>query len=382
MRLDIGCGTAPVPGFQSWDRRDGREAYPLAVADGACDEIRASHVLEHFSHRQIAEVLADWARALKPGGLLRIAVPDFETISRAYLAGHQVPVEDYVMGSHTDANDHHGALFDFETLYDLLTNAGLVGITRWQSEQPDCAALPISLNLQAWKPLPIGKVAAVMSMPRLGFSDNFFTAYQGLQPLGIQLTKTTGAFWGQCLERAIEEICAKHQPDWILTLDYDTVFHRQDVMALYSALHRHPEVDALAPIQMGRKNGMPLFTIAGPDGHGIPNIEREALADEVVPVTTAHFGLTFLKASKLLELPHPWYWSKPDADGRWGDGRQDDDIYFWRHWAAAGNSVCLAPRVPVGHLELMVMWPDRSLAATYQHPSEWSEKGKPENVWR
>ena len=68
------------------------------------------------------------------------------------------------------------------------------------------------------------KVAAVMSTPRLGFTDNFFCVSSALAPHGISPIKVTGAFWGQCLQRAMEQVVDTH--DVILTIDYDTVFFR------------------------------------------------------------------------------------------------------------------------------------------------------------
>lgn len=74
------------------------------------------------------------------------------------------------------------------------------------------------------------RVEAVMSMPRLGFNDNWFGWAQALMPLGIRPTKMTGAFWGQCLQRVCEQFVDSCEA--ILTIDYDTFFTRQDVEQL------------------------------------------------------------------------------------------------------------------------------------------------------
>ena len=71
------------------------------------------------------------------------------------------------------------------------------------------------------------RVEAVMSVPRLGFMDNFFTWGQALLPLGIRPTKVTGAFWGQCLQRVIEQFV--DDCEYVLTIDYDTFFTQRDV---------------------------------------------------------------------------------------------------------------------------------------------------------
>ena len=51
----------PKAGFD-FDLIDAHYYYP----DGVADEIRASHVLEHFSHTITLDVLREWARVLKP----------------------------------------------------------------------------------------------------------------------------------------------------------------------------------------------------------------------------------------------------------------------------------------------------------------------------
>lgn len=53
--------------------------------DNEFDVVYHSHVLEHFSKREGAAFLAECFRVLKPGGIIRIAVPDLEGIAREYL---------------------------------------------------------------------------------------------------------------------------------------------------------------------------------------------------------------------------------------------------------------------------------------------------------
>ena len=224
-------------------------------------------------------------------------------------------------------------------------------------------------------------VVAVMSVPRLGFMDNFTCALGVLPKFGIQTLTHTGAFWGQCLERAIGE-SEKFSPEWILTIDYDSVFTEGQLEHLLALAVSSPHVDAIAPVQVGRAVGTPLFTIKGEDGKVVREMKREHFDAELVKAATAHFGLTLVRMEKLRAMPHPWFHSRPAPDGNWGDGREDDDVYFWKQWERAGHSLYIAPRVAIGHAELMIRWPSVDFEITFQHPTEFKHGGLPEDIWR
>jgi hypothetical protein len=78
----------------------------------------------------------------------------------------------------------------------------------------------------------------------------------------------------------------------------------------------------------------------------------------------------------------PWFWSQPDAQGGWGNGRRDADLGFWDKFAEAGCQLYSANRVAVGHLELMVLWPGPDLRAVSQPAGNFMEGGKPFEVWQ
>lgn len=201
--------------------------------------------------------------------------------------------------------------------------------------------------------------------------------------MSIPLRKVTGAYWDRDLAMGIEGILADESPDWVLTCDYDTVFTRYQVQSLLDVAMRYPHADAIAPLQTARHHAAPMFTCRGENGALVGEISREALErGEVIRAETAHFGLTLLKASKLREMQKPWFPRTFDESGAYGDGGRDPDVAFWHNWKAAGNSLYVALRVPVGHCELMVRWPDRNLEMALQRPAEFWKEGPPENVWR
>jgi len=92
LLVNLGCGrhfhpdwvnldlTAHAPGVIPHDLRD-----RLPFADACCDVVYHSHVLEHFTRPAAATFLRECHRVLKPGGTLRVVVPDLETIARLYL---------------------------------------------------------------------------------------------------------------------------------------------------------------------------------------------------------------------------------------------------------------------------------------------------------
>ena len=390
IRLMIGCGRSAPEGWLGIDAKMGKDAAWLDFADDSVDEVHASHILEHFPHGQVEGVLREWVRVLKPGGRIRIAVPDFELIAQAYLAGKDIPAQGYVMGGQIDEHDFHKAIFDYEVLWDVMRTVGLRKIRRWPGVPGEASHLPISLNLEGEKarfsPQDLWefgrKIHAAMSVPRLGFMDNYFCAFSGLMPNGIQISKSTGAFWGQGMEKAIDQILDDPSKEYVLAMDYDTVYTRSDVEELMILALENPDADAIAPIQASRMRSTPLFTLTDREGNRRDQVMAEEMVADLVPAHTAHFGLTLLRCDAIRSLDRPLFWGRPGPDNTWGPERVDDDIAFWERMRAAKRSIYIAPRVAVGHAELMIRWPGRDLQAIYQHPSEFWNHGRPEECWQ
>ncbi len=386
MKLNIGAGGVDLPGFTPIDRKCGREAFPLKEADCSVEEIYASHVLEHFRSCQVPEVLKDWVRVLKPGGRLRVAVPDFERICNTLLAAPQKDrrlIYAYAYGGQTDDDDFHKSGFDEGSLRGLLRWAGLQHIRYWTSDAKDCASLPISLNLEGTKPIADIKcpeIRAVMSLPRLGFTENHACAVSVFQRLGIDIVKHTGVFWGQCLDRVITAELEAGFDGWFVVLDYDTVFNGAIFGDLCYLMATHPAADAIAPWQAKRECDHVLFWATETDGSKKKELTVEDLQPGLLPVDTAHFGLTLLRSKCFETLKRPWLLEVPDDDGRWGDDRIDPDIYFWNNWRESGHSLFIATDVSIGHCQQMVTWPDRRLKPIHQFLHDFQRHGPPDEA--
>jgi len=231
------------------------------------------------------------------------------------------------------------------------------------------------------------KVAACLSVPRLGFQDNFFTAYAGLAPHGIKITKGAGAFWDQTMSRILTDLSSEEEGnDFIITLDYDSVFEPECVVRLMSAM-LVSGVDAIAPLQTKRDDKTLMFTPAGladdKSGPVTCTLPVEWWEKPAQPADTAHFGLTIIRAAALRRTAKPWFLGVPNEAGDWSDGRRDPDIFFWHKFREAGNTVAICPQVAIGHAELVITWPDQRLKGIHQYPSHfWDAGGKrPPEAW-
>ena len=226
------------------------------------------------------------------------------------------------------------------------------------------------------------KVAAVMSMPRLGFTDNFFCVASALTPHGISPVKVTGAYWGQSLQMAIESVVK--DADWVLTIDYDTIFSAKTVEALMT-LAMWSGVDAIAPLQVKREANAVMFALAGSTPDEQTEVGDDWFKKPVQPVETAHFGLTLIRASALRATPKPWFVETANDEGTFTGGHVDSDIAFWRQFAKSGHKLGLATHVSVGHAELMITWPSRQVAdcKVLQHTTDYWAHGQkaPEKAW-
>jgi SAM-dependent methyltransferase len=90
--VNLGCGRTrhaewinldvepPGSDVRRWDVRK-----PLPFPDGSVDMVYHSHLLEHLEADDGRNLIKDCFRALKPGGILRVAVPDLAGIAEAYL---------------------------------------------------------------------------------------------------------------------------------------------------------------------------------------------------------------------------------------------------------------------------------------------------------
>src|SRR5437763_3688327 len=93
-RLNWGCGTHPEPGWINSDRKtapgidiscDIRQGLP--IADASLDYIVSIHALQELPYPDLVPALSELHRVLRPGGVVRLGLPDLDKAVAAYRRG-------------------------------------------------------------------------------------------------------------------------------------------------------------------------------------------------------------------------------------------------------------------------------------------------------
>lgn len=114
--------------------------YGLPFFDAAVDAVYSSHFFEHLEKKEALQLLKDSYRVLKPGGFIRICVPDLhgsvqemKTALATYDAGDPSLVQKYVTKKrtgYTNHYSHHRYMYNYEDLKGLLESCGFVEVGR------------------------------------------------------------------------------------------------------------------------------------------------------------------------------------------------------------------------------------------------------------
>lgn len=137
-KLHLGCGKCYLPGWHNVDifSTPKADAYhdvtALPYAPESFEIIYASHLLEHVHRHMVLSVLNHWVALLRPGGTLRLAVPDFAAVCEWYGRGHSIAdVMGLLYGGQNYHLNRHTVAFDHASLSGYMTMAGLKDIRVW-----------------------------------------------------------------------------------------------------------------------------------------------------------------------------------------------------------------------------------------------------------
>jgi len=149
VQLHLGCGKRYIPGFvhidlddfPHIDYRSTIDKLPL-FGNETVELIYCCHAFQYFDRLQALDVLAEWRRVLKPGGLLRLAVPDFEALIHAYQTTGDLnqllgPLFGRIVVRRVEENVvfHHRTTYDYRSLEKLLLETGFRIVHRYDWRQ-------------------------------------------------------------------------------------------------------------------------------------------------------------------------------------------------------------------------------------------------------
>ena len=139
IKLNLGCYDKKIHGFVNIDIREDVE--PDTVDDvfklekfesNSVDLIYACHVLEHADYKESEVAMKRWFEILKPGGILRFAVPDMEAHFAHYYYHRDLRLlHSTFWGSQRHSYDYHKNGWDFKKLEEDLSAVGFAIIRRY-----------------------------------------------------------------------------------------------------------------------------------------------------------------------------------------------------------------------------------------------------------
>jgi predicted SAM-dependent methyltransferase len=138
-KIHVGCGKKYLEGWVNVDiNSDGKvdikeDVKSLhSIKDNSCDIIYGCHILEHFGRYEYKDVLKTWFKKLRPGGILRLAVPDLDKIVDHYNKTHDLSlITGLLIGGQRDKNDYHGMIYNKENLSESLLEIGFYKVREW-----------------------------------------------------------------------------------------------------------------------------------------------------------------------------------------------------------------------------------------------------------
>ena len=181
MRINVGCGQAPINGWRNFDNslsvrlskipfipdllftlkilrepqyrfiqiaqsneiEYGDITRGLPISDGVVEVLYSSHMLEHLNIKNALFFLKEAKRIIRPGGILRIAVPDLKKQVQKYTADNDANAfldKTLLAQPHLDSffqrliflfvgPRHHQWMYDGDSLCRLLKENGFIDVS-------------------------------------------------------------------------------------------------------------------------------------------------------------------------------------------------------------------------------------------------------------
>lgn len=134
--------------------------YGIPFHDNSIDFIFTSHFLEHVYREDAVKILEDSLRALKPGGIIRVSIPDLDIAIEMVREGkYNEGLELFFVDSKSDQYSKHHYLYNFEMMRKIMTDIGYTDVIKCNFQEgrtPDINILDcredVTLFLEAKKP--------------------------------------------------------------------------------------------------------------------------------------------------------------------------------------------------------------------------------------
>lgn len=148
MKLDIGCGLHPKHPLSEWVHLDCDEGphiemvtdfASIPVDDDQVDEIWIGDVIEHIPVWRQNEVLAEWKRVLRPGGVIAGTTPNLHRRMMQY-ARNEIDLGwllQNLYGDRSGLPHQHYILFTPQSLTKLLEDHGFSNVDLSGSPKAD-----------------------------------------------------------------------------------------------------------------------------------------------------------------------------------------------------------------------------------------------------
>ena len=148
IKLHLGCGSRYLKGYihidldthPHIDYNHDIKTLPM-FDDESVDVIYSCGTFVYFDREEAPAVLKEWQRVLKPGGILRTSVPDFESIVQVYLDSGKTLEARGILGPlfgkwriQTESEEvflYQKTVYDYKSLEKTLGTAGFKTVRRF-----------------------------------------------------------------------------------------------------------------------------------------------------------------------------------------------------------------------------------------------------------
>ena len=147
IKINLGCGWRDFG--KDWihidggdyDHLDSDDIFIKEYESNSADLIYSSHFIEYLDREEVIPLLERWKEVLKPNGVLRLAVPNFEVYANLYSSG-EYPLDNFLGVLYgkmpmSDKTIYHKTVYDFDSIKKLLEGVGMKEVKKYDWEKTE-----------------------------------------------------------------------------------------------------------------------------------------------------------------------------------------------------------------------------------------------------